>query len=61
MRIEVQRIESSQAIVYEDAINAYTKGPLYCILFLKDGKRITHKYPVASLFRIVEDYADSKR
>ena len=28
---------------------------------LKAGARITHKYPVASLFRVVEDYQGSKR
>ena len=48
-------------IVYENAINAYTKGKLYCVLFEKDGKRVTHKYPIRSIFRVVEDYGDSKR
>ncbi len=61
MKIEVQRNESSFPIVYDNVINAYTKGPMYCILFEKDGKRVTHKYPVLSLFRIVEDYEGSKR
>ena len=61
MRVDIQRNESSQPIVYEAAINAYTKGPLYCVLFEKAGARVTHKYPVASLFRVIEDYQDSKR
>lgn len=61
MRIEVQRNETSQPIVYENAMNAYTKGSMYCILFEKDEKRITHKYPTCSLFRVIEDYNDSKR
>jgi hypothetical protein len=61
MKIEIQRNESSYPIVYESVINAYTKGPLYCILFEKDGKRITHKFPIITLFRIVEDYEGSKR
>ena len=60
-RIEIQRNESSFPIVYEGVLNAYTKGPLYCVLFEKDGKRQTHKFPVASLFRVVEDYEGSKR
>jgi hypothetical protein len=34
---------------------------MYCVLIEKDGKRITHKYPVCSLFRVIEDYSDSKR
>ncbi len=61
MRIEVQRNETSQPIVYEDAINAYTKGWLYCVLFEKGGERVTHKYPLFALFRVVEDYNESKR
>ena len=61
MKIEIQRTESSLPIVYETAINAFTKGPLYCVLFEKDGKRMTHKFPVSTLFRIVEDYPESKK
>lgn len=61
MKIEIQRNETSYPIVYEDVENAYTKGPMYCIMFVKDGKRVTHKYPLVSIFRVVEDYNDSKR
>jgi hypothetical protein len=61
-KIEIQRNESSESIVYEDAINAYTKGPMYCILFTNSkGERVTHKFPVCSLFRVIEQYPDSKR
>jgi hypothetical protein len=34
---------------------------MYCIMFIKDGKRMTHKYPLVSIFRVVEDYNESKR
>jgi len=61
MKIEIQRNESSYPIVYEDVINAYTKGQMYCILFEKKGERKTHKYPLCSLFRVIEDYEGSKR
>ena len=61
MKIEVQRNESSLPIVYDNVINAYTKGKLYCILFEKGGERKTHKYPIKSIFRVVEDYPDTKR
>lgn len=60
MKIEIQRNETSQPLVY-DALNAYTKGPMYCVLIEKDGQRITHKFPLCSLFRVIEDYNDSKR
>lgn len=61
MRVEVQLEKTSSPIVYENALNAYTKGPLYCVMFEKDGKRMTHKYPILNLFRAVEDYNESKR
>ena len=61
MRIEIQRNETSQPLVYENAMNAYTKGNMYCILLEKDEKRVTHKYPLCSLFRVIEDYMDSKK
>ena len=60
MKIEIQRNETSQPIIY-DAMNAYTKGPMYCVLFEKDGERITHKFPLCSLFRVIEQYNESKR
>ena len=61
MKIEIQRNETSFPIVYEDVENAYTKGPMYCLMFIKDGKRVTHKYPLVSIFRVIEDYNESKR
>lgn len=60
MKIEVQRNETSQPLVYE-ALNAYTKGPMYCILFEKSGKRVTHKFPLISLFRVIEEYSESRK
>ena len=61
MKVEIQRNETSHPIIYDEVINAYTKGNLYCVLFLKDKKRTTHKYPLGSIFRVIEDYGDSKR
>ena len=55
MKILIQRNETSQPIEYE-AINAYTKGPMYCVLIDVGEKRVTHKYPLCSLFRVVEEY-----
>ena len=61
MKIEIQRNETSYPIYYEDVVNAYTKGNMYCILFIKDNKKVIHKYPLISLFRVVEGYNESKR
>jgi len=61
MKVQIQRNETSLPHVYEDAINAYTKGNLYCVLIEVNGERVTHKYPLCSIFRVIEDYPDSKR
>lgn len=62
MKVEIQRNEISQPIVYNDPLNSYTKGPMYCVLFTnKDGQRETHRYPVDSIFRVIESYPESRR
>lgn len=62
MRVLIQREETSAPIPYENAINAYTKGQMYCVLFTNsEGQRVTHKYPIASLFRVHEDYTETLR
>ena len=56
MRVEIHRNETSQPISYE-ALNAYTKGNMYCVLAEEgDGSWVVHKYPLCSLFRVVEEY-----
>ena len=55
IKIEVHRNETSLPITHQ-ALNAYTKGGMYCVMIISDGKRITHKYPLCSLFRVTEDY-----
>lgn len=61
MKIEIQRTESSTPIIYEGAEDAYTKGPLYCILYQVDGLRVVHKHPLCGIFRIIEEYEGSNR
>ncbi len=56
MKVEVHRNECSKPIVYENVISAYTKGDLYCVLIEVDGVKKVHKYPLISIFRVVEDY-----
>lgn len=54
MRVEIFLMETSQRIVFENATNAYTKGPLYCV-YLKE-ENLVYKYPVANLFNVKETY-----
>ena len=57
MKISIHRNETSQPIVYDNAVNAYTKGGLYCILTGTGNNKIVHKYPLVSIFRIIEEEA----
>jgi hypothetical protein len=64
MNVEVQLKESSQSIVHENVVNAYTKGDMYCVFVAgKDGSRSTrpstssvYKYPLANVWRVKESY-----
>lgn len=53
MKVETYLKETSQRIKFEDAKNAYTKGPLYCV-YTKDGW--VYKYPIANIFNVRESY-----
>jgi len=55
MKVEIHRNETSQPIKY-DALSAYTKGQLYCVLIEKEGKKVVHKYPLCQIFRVTEEY-----
>lgn len=55
MKVEIYLQETSQRIVFENATNTYTKGPLYCV-YLKD-ENVVYKYPVANLFNVKETYS----
>lgn len=56
MKIEIHRNETSSPLTYEEAENAYTKGQMFCVLINVNGERIVHKYPLCSIFRVVESY-----
>jgi hypothetical protein len=53
MKVEIYLKETSQRITFEDAKNAYTKGPFYCV-YTQDN--FVYKYPVANLFNVKESY-----
>ena len=50
-----------QVNLYDNVENTYTKGPMYCVMFTIEEERVTHKYPLVSLFRVTEDYNKSKQ
>jgi hypothetical protein len=51
LKVVIQLTETSQPIEHA-AVNAYTKGPFYCVYL--GGK--VYKYPVANIWRVVEEY-----
>lgn len=54
MEVKIRLKQTSQAIVYNSAKNAYQKGDLYCV-FLND--ETVKKYPIADIFDIEESYS----
>ena len=56
MRVEVHLRETSQVIAHE-ADNTYQKGDLFCV---KVASQV-YKYPLANIWRVVEDYSVGDR
>lgn len=55
--VSIQRDRSSQPITHKNAVNAFQKGDLYCVMIKhEDGTHSSVKYPISTLFRIIEDY-----
>jgi hypothetical protein len=52
IHVKVELTNTSQPIE-RDAENTYVKGPFYCVY----GGGKVEKYPVASIFRVTEDYS----
>lgn len=58
MKVEIYLFETSQRIVFENATNTYTKGPLFCV-YLKEENKV-YKYPLANIFNVAESYNGNK-
>lgn len=50
MRVEIHLYTQSHPVTIEGALNAYTKGPMYCVL--TDGA--VYKFPIRHIFRVKE-------
>lgn len=53
MKVKIRRELSSKTKVYENVVDSYQKGDLYCI-YLDDGRVI--KIPIKKIFDIEEEY-----
>lgn len=51
--VSVHLKETSQPIIHDNVINIYQKGDLF-ILYTDNEK--SFKYPIANIWRIIEDY-----
>ena len=57
MKVSIQLKESTQPIEHE-FINTYQKGDFYTV-YTVDEK--SYKYPIANIWRIMEDYGTHQR
>lgn len=53
MHVSVHLENQSQPIEFEDVVNTYQKGDMFC-LYLSNGT--VQKFPIMKIFRVVEDY-----
>lgn len=56
MKVTIQLKETSQPLHHE-ACNTYTKDALYCVQLDVNLQKVI-KYPLANIWRIVEDYGE---
>ena len=50
--------ETTNPITYSDVDNTYVKGGFYC---LHTTERISIKYPMRNIWRVVEDHSDLEK
>ena len=53
MKCTIWLKESSEPIEYNNIVNTYTKGDLFCVYVANEK---VHKFPINTIFRIVEDF-----
>jgi hypothetical protein len=56
MKVSVHLHTQAEPVHYPSVVNAYQKGDLYCVMV---SAAEVHKFPLAHVFRIVEDGTDS--
>ena len=54
LRVMIHLLSASHGIIYEGAVEAYVKGPFYCIRTTEDGKIVVHKFPIANIHKVKE-------
>ena len=53
IKVTIHLKTQSQPIEYTEVINTFQKGDFYVIYTV--GEK-SHKYPIADIFRVIEDY-----
>ena len=53
LNVTVHLKDQSQPIEHKNVINTYQKGDMYT-LYCEDEK--SYKYPIANIWRVIEDY-----
>jgi hypothetical protein len=56
VKISIRLQKTSQPIKIDNVVNAYTKGPFYCV-YTEDG--IVRKFPIITIFDVTEDYKEA--
>ena len=56
-KVTVHLKEASSEMSYDNVENTYQKGGMFCVLRKpKKGPRVVYKYPMSSIFRVIEQY-----
>ena len=58
LTVRVELMQTSQPLIYTNVINTYQKGSMFVIY---TAGELSHKHPIASIFRVTEDYGYHSR
>lgn len=59
MEVKIRLYQTSQPIVFQNVVNTYQKGDMYCVYLGAENK--VKKYPLIHIFEIEETYASDRK
>jgi hypothetical protein len=57
MRVVLRLKETSQPVIFNNVLNTYQKGDMYCVMYIDNTIQRVRKYPLYNIFDTDETYS----
>ena len=57
MRVVLRLKETSQPVIFNNVLNTYQKGDMYCVMYIDNNIQRVRKYPLYNIFDTDETYS----